>query len=59
VAADSDVARRGLGLEIARGLAAASGGSFAIENREGGGATARVELPAAPLGPAPDEEANG
>lgn len=45
--ADSDVARRGLGLEIAGGLAAASGGSFSIENRDGGGAIARVELPAA------------
>jgi two-component system, OmpR family, sensor histidine kinase KdpD len=47
IAADSDVARRGLGLEIARGLAGASGGSFALENRDGGGAVARVELPAA------------
>ena len=59
VGADSDGARRGLGLEIARGLAAASGGSFVIENREGGGATARVDLPAAPLGPLPDEEGSG
>ena len=47
IAQDSDVARRGLGLEIARGLAAASGGSFSLENREGGGAVARVDLPAA------------
>jgi two-component system sensor histidine kinase KdpD len=45
--ADSDVARRGLGLEIARGLAGASGGSFQLQNRDGGGAVARVELPAA------------
>lgn len=43
---DSDVAQRGLGLEIARGLTAASNGSFVLENRDGGGAVARVELPA-------------
>lgn len=49
IAPDSDVARRGLGLEIARGLATASGGTLALENREGGGAVARVELPAATL----------
>lgn len=47
---DSDVAQRGLGLEIARGLTAASGGSFTLENRDGGGAIARVDLPAALLG---------
>ncbi|HYI09070.1 MAG TPA: DUF4118 domain-containing protein [Thermoanaerobaculia bacterium] len=44
---DPDVARRGLGLEIARSLAAASGGTFELVNREGGGAIARVDLPAA------------
>ena len=44
---DSDVSRRGLGLEIARGLTLASGGSFALENRDGGGAVARIDLPAA------------
>ena len=44
---DSDVPQRGLGLEIARGLTVASGGTFALENREGGGAVARVDLPAA------------
>ena len=47
VAADSDVVQRGLGLEIVRGLTIASGGAFTLENRAGGGAIARVELPAA------------
>lgn len=50
LAPDSDVVQRGLGLEIARGLTTASGGTFTIGNREGGGAVARVELPAAVLG---------
>jgi two-component system sensor histidine kinase KdpD len=50
VAADSDIVQRGLGLEIARGLTTASNGTFALENRDGGGAVARVELPAAVLG---------
>jgi two-component system, OmpR family, sensor histidine kinase KdpD len=45
----SDVAQRGLGLEIARGLAAANGGTFALVPRPGGGTIARVELPAALL----------
>lgn len=49
IAADSDVARHGLGLEIARGLTAASDGTFTIENRDGGGTVARVDLPAAVL----------
>ncbi|HEY0155948.1 MAG TPA: DUF4118 domain-containing protein [Thermoanaerobaculia bacterium] len=49
IPADSDVARRGLGLEIARGLTVASDGWFTLENRSGGGAVARVELPAAVL----------
>lgn len=49
IAADSDVARHGLGLEIARGLTAASEGAFTIENRDGGGTVARVDLPAAVL----------
>lgn len=49
VAADSDVVQRGLGLEIARALTTASNGTFALENREGGGAVARVELPEAVL----------
>ena len=46
VAADSDVARHGLGLEIARGLATASGGAFHLQDRDGGGTIARVDLPA-------------
>ena len=54
IAHDSDVAQRGLGLEIARSLASASGGVFELENRAGGGAVARVELPAAML--SADEE---
>ena len=44
---DADVAQRGLGLEIARGLAAANGGSVGLVPREGGGTIARVDLPAA------------
>lgn len=55
VVPDSDVARRGLGLEIARGLATASGGTFSLENREGGGALARIDLPAADLSAASSE----
>jgi two-component system sensor histidine kinase KdpD len=47
--ATSDVAQRGLGLEIARSLAAANGGSIGITPRQGGGTIARVDLPAAPL----------
>jgi two-component system sensor histidine kinase KdpD len=47
--ATSDVAQRGLGLEIARSLAAANGGSVGITPRQGGGTIARVDLPAAPL----------
>jgi len=43
----TDLPRRGLGLEIARSLAAASGGSIGLANRPGGGALARVDLPAA------------
>lgn len=45
--ATSDVA--GLGLEIARTLAVANGGSIAITPREGGGTVARFDVPAAPL----------
>ena len=44
----SDVPGRGLGLEIARSLAAASGGSIGLSNRPGGGSVARLDLPAAP-----------
>jgi len=45
----SDLAQRGLGLEIARSLATANGGSIAITPRTGGGTVARVDLPAALL----------
>jgi two-component system sensor histidine kinase KdpD len=44
----SDVGRRGLGLEIARGLTSANGGHLALHPRPGGGTIARVDLPAAP-----------
>jgi two-component system sensor histidine kinase KdpD len=44
---DGDLPSRGLGLEIARSLALASGGSVGIADRPGGGAVARVDLPAA------------
>lgn len=47
--ATSDVAQRGLGLEIARSLAAACGGSIGITPRQGGGTIARLDVPAAPL----------
>ena len=47
--ATSDVAQRGLGLEIARSLAAANGGSIGITPRAGGGTVARVDVPAALL----------
>ena len=47
--ATSDVAQRGLGLEIARSLAAANGGSIGITPREGGGSIARFDIPSAPL----------
>ena len=48
-AGTSDLAQRGLGLEIARTLAAANGGSVEITPRQGGGTIARVDLPAATL----------
>jgi two-component system, OmpR family, sensor histidine kinase KdpD len=44
---ESDVPSRGLGLEIARSLASASGGAVSLNNRGGGGAVARIDLPAA------------
>ena len=47
--ATSDLAQRGLGLEIARSLAAANGGSIGITPRAGGGAVARLDVPSAPL----------
>ncbi|MEA2236254.1 MAG: two-component system, OmpR family, sensor histidine kinase KdpD [Thermoanaerobaculia bacterium] len=45
----TDVAQRGLGLEIARSLAAANGGSIGLAPRPGGGTIARIDLPAALL----------
>lgn len=51
--ATTDVAQRGLGLEIARSLATANGGSIAITPRQGGGTVARLDVPAAPL-PVPE-----
>ena len=48
IALDSDVVRNGLGLEIARGLTAASNGTFSIESRESGGTIARIDFPASP-----------
>jgi len=51
----TDLAQRGLGLEIARGLAAANGGSIGLAPRPGGGTIARVDLPAALL-PADERE---
>jgi two-component system sensor histidine kinase KdpD len=47
--ATSDLAQRGLGLEIARSLAVANGGSIGIMPRQGGGTIARLDVPAAPL----------
>jgi two-component system sensor histidine kinase KdpD len=49
IPADSDVSHRGLGVEIARGLTLASGGTFSLQNRDGGGAVARIDLPASLL----------
>ncbi len=48
-AGPSDTSRHGLGLEIARSLAGASGGHVTLSDRAGGGAIARVDLPAAEL----------
>jgi len=45
----SDVAQRGLGLEIARSLAAANSGTLGVTPRQGGGTIARLDVPAAPL----------
>lgn len=52
----SDVAQRGLGLEIARTLAAANDGALALVPRDGGGTVAQLDVPAALL-PAAVEEA--
>lgn len=47
--AEGDTARRGLGLEIARSFALANGGEVVLTHRRGGGAVARLDLPAAKL----------
>lgn len=47
--ATTDLAQRGLGLEIARSLAAANGGTIGIVPRAGGGTIAHVDFPSAPL----------
>jgi two-component system sensor histidine kinase KdpD len=52
VPVEADVAQSGLGLQIARSLAEANGGSLALLPRDGGGTVARVDLPAALLEPA-------
>ena len=46
--AAGDSASGGLGLQIARGLAMANGGTLALLDRPGGGTIARLDLPAAP-----------
>ncbi len=51
-----DSGRRGLGLEIARSLAAANHGEVTLANRPDGGAAARLDLPAAEA-PIADREA--
>lgn len=53
---DGDLPNRGLGLEIAKSLALASGGSVSLANRPGGGVAARIDLPAAPMGEPPEDE---
>ena len=52
LAATSETAQGGLGLEIARSLASANGGSLTVVPRPGGGTVARVDVPAAPPLPA-------
>jgi signal transduction histidine kinase len=46
----------GLGLSIARELAAEWGGSVTLQNREGGGVRAVLELPRIPVAAGPEEE---
>lgn len=48
-AVTTDVAQRGLGLEIARAFAAANGGRIVLAPRGGGGTIAAIDLPAAQL----------
>jgi two-component system sensor histidine kinase KdpD len=55
IAETTDVAQRGLGLEIARSLAAANGGSIGLAPRAGGGTVARIDFPAALLAAAGEE----
>lgn len=45
--AATDLPQRGLGLDIARSLAAANGGTIALVPRDGGGTAARLDVPAA------------
>jgi two-component system, OmpR family, sensor histidine kinase KdpD len=45
----ADIEQRGLGLEIARSLAAANGGSIGLAPRPEGGTIARIDFPAALL----------
>jgi K+-sensing histidine kinase KdpD len=47
--AASDVAHRGLGLEIARSLARASQGTLELVDRSGGGTVARLDEPSATM----------
>ena len=49
IVGSADVPRRGLGIEIARSLAMLNGGSVEWFQRPGGGTTARLDLPAAPV----------
>jgi two-component system sensor histidine kinase KdpD len=56
--ATSDLPQRGLGLEIARSLAGANGGSIGITPRPGGGTIARLDLPSAPLPSLTETEAS-
>ena len=46
----------GLGLSIARELSGEWGGSVTLQNREGGGVRAMLELPRVPVAASPKEE---
>lgn len=52
---DGDLPSRGLGLEIAKSLAVASGGTVSLMSRSGGGAVARIDLLAATMIATEDE----